>query len=167
MPAISSSPPVCSKRTRSASAPPRPSPALATRSSTTGLRSTSVTALSSPTRQWRTTCGSSKRSWTGARETRPNASPLIFLAKIELLPMLRSGFLQVLAPPAVVAETRLVLPGFIECRELSEIGHAFVRGAIGTLHRGRWKPSFWHASRASISLPSTTKPPGVEPVRRA
>jgi predicted nucleic acid-binding protein len=44
--------------------------------------------------------------------------------------------LQVLAPPAVVAETRLDLPGFIECRELSEIGHAFVRGAIGTLHRG-------------------------------
>jgi predicted nucleic acid-binding protein len=65
-----------------------------------------------------------------------NASPLIFLAKIKLLPMLRSCFLQVLAPPAVVAETRLDLPGFIECRELSEIGHAFVRGAIGTLHRG-------------------------------
>jgi hypothetical protein len=48
-----------------------------------------------------------------------NASPLIFLAKIELLPMLRSCFLQVLAPPAVVAETRLDLPDFIECPDLS------------------------------------------------
>jgi predicted nucleic acid-binding protein len=65
-----------------------------------------------------------------------NASPLIFLAKIELLPMLRSCFLQVLAPPAVVAETRLDLPDFIECPDLSETGHAFVRGAIGTLHQG-------------------------------
>jgi predicted nucleic acid-binding protein len=65
-----------------------------------------------------------------------NASPLIFLAKLELLPMLRSCFRQVPAPPAVVAETRLDLPDFIERRNLSEIGHAFVRGAIGTLRRG-------------------------------
>ena len=65
-----------------------------------------------------------------------NASPLIFLAKVELLPILRSCFLQVLAPPAVVAETRLDLPDFIECPSLSETGHAFVRGAIGNLHRG-------------------------------
>lgn len=65
-----------------------------------------------------------------------DASPLIFLAKVELLPMLRSCFRQVLAPPAVVAETRLDLPDFIERPSLSEIGHAFVRGAIGTLHRG-------------------------------
>lgn len=65
-----------------------------------------------------------------------NASPLIFLAKVELLSILRSCFLQVLAPPAVVAETRLDLPDFIECPSLSETGHAFVRGAIGTLHRG-------------------------------
>ena len=34
-----------------------------------------------------------------------NASPLIFLAKNELLPVLRSCFLRVLAPLAVVAET--------------------------------------------------------------
>ena len=65
-----------------------------------------------------------------------NASPLIFLAKVELLSILRSCFLQVLAPPPVVAETRLDLPDFIECPSLSETGHAFVRGAIGTLHRG-------------------------------
>jgi len=65
-----------------------------------------------------------------------NASPLIFLAKVELLPMLRSCFVQVLAPPAVVAETGLDLPDFIESPNLSEIGHAFVRGAIGTLHQG-------------------------------
>jgi predicted nucleic acid-binding protein len=62
-----------------------------------------------------------------------NASPLIFLAKVELLPMLRSCFRQVLDPSAVVAETRLDLPDFIERPNLSEIGHAFVRGAIGTL----------------------------------
>ncbi|MCF7983071.1 MAG: hypothetical protein K9L70_01585 [Thiohalocapsa sp.] len=65
-----------------------------------------------------------------------NASPLIFLAKVDLLPMLRSCFLQVLVPPTVAAETRLDLPDFIECPDLSETGHAFVRGAIGTLHRG-------------------------------
>lgn len=65
-----------------------------------------------------------------------NASPLIFLAKVELLPMLQSCILQVLAPPAVVAETGLDLPDFIERPSLSEIGQAFVRGAIGTLHRG-------------------------------
>lgn len=65
-----------------------------------------------------------------------NASPLIFLTKIDLLPLLRSCFSQVLAPPAVVAETGLDLPDFIPCRELSEVGDAFVRGAVGTLHRG-------------------------------
>jgi len=65
-----------------------------------------------------------------------NASPLIFLVKIELLPLLRNCFTQVLAPPAVVAETGLDLPDFIQCREVSEVGDAFVRGAVGTLHRG-------------------------------
>ena len=65
-----------------------------------------------------------------------NASPLIFLGKVELLPLLQSCFSQVLAPPAVVTESRLALPEFIACTRLSDIGDAFVRGAIGTLHRG-------------------------------
>lgn len=65
-----------------------------------------------------------------------NAGPLIFLAKIDLLSLLRNCFSQVLVPPAVVAETGLNLPDFIQCRELSEVGDAFVRGAVGTLHRG-------------------------------
>jgi len=65
-----------------------------------------------------------------------NASPWIFLAKIDLLSLLPSCFSQVLAPSAVVAETELDLPDFIECRTLSEVGDAFVRGAVGTLHRG-------------------------------
>lgn len=65
-----------------------------------------------------------------------NASPWIFLAKVDLLSVLRSGFSQVLVPPAVVAETGLELPDFMVCRPLSEVGDAFVRGAIGILHRG-------------------------------
>lgn len=65
-----------------------------------------------------------------------NASPWIFLAKIDCLSLLPTCFSQVLAPPAVVAETGLDLPDFIECRTLSEVGDAFVRGAVGTLHGG-------------------------------
>lgn len=65
-----------------------------------------------------------------------NASPWIFLTKIDSLSLLPSCFSQVLAPPAVVAETGFELPDFIECRQLSEVGDAFVRGAVGTLHRG-------------------------------
>lgn len=65
-----------------------------------------------------------------------NASPWIFLTKIDLLSLLPSCFSQVLGPPAVVAETGLELPDFIEARTLSQVGDAFVRGALGTLHRG-------------------------------
>ncbi len=65
-----------------------------------------------------------------------NTSPLIFLTKVDSLGLLRSCFTQVLAPPAVLAEAGLELPGFIERRELSEVGAAFVRGAVGALHQG-------------------------------
>ena len=65
-----------------------------------------------------------------------NASPLIFLAKIDSLGLLQRCFARVLVPPAVVVETRLELPDFIEQSQLSEVGEAFVRGAIGSLHRG-------------------------------
>jgi len=64
-----------------------------------------------------------------------NASPLIFLTKIGALGLLQRCFSHVLVSPAVVAETRLDLPDFIEESRLSEVGEAFVRGAIGTLHR--------------------------------
>ncbi|MCU0836313.1 MAG: DUF3368 domain-containing protein [Chromatiaceae bacterium] len=65
-----------------------------------------------------------------------DASPLIFLAKIDGLALLEGCFAEVLVPPAVVAEARLRLPDFIRRTELSELGEAFVRGAVGALHRG-------------------------------
>ena len=65
-----------------------------------------------------------------------NASPLIFLTKIDSLGLLQKCFSRVLVPPAVVAETGLDLPDFVEQSELSDVGEAFVRGALGNLHRG-------------------------------
>jgi len=65
-----------------------------------------------------------------------NASPLIFLTKIDSLGLLQQCFSRVLVPPAVVAETGLDLPDFVEQFRLSNVGEAFVRGALGTLHRG-------------------------------
>lgn len=65
-----------------------------------------------------------------------NASPLIFLSKIDSLGLLQQCFSAVLVPPAVVAETGLELPDFVEQSQLSDVGEAFVRGALGTLHRG-------------------------------
>ncbi len=65
-----------------------------------------------------------------------NASPLIFLSKIDSLGLLPQCFSEVLMPPAVAVETGMDLPDFIRPHPLSEIGEAFVRGAIGTLHRG-------------------------------
>jgi len=65
-----------------------------------------------------------------------NASPLIFLTKIDSLGLLQQCFSEILAPPGVVAETGLDLPDFVEQSQLSDVGEAFVRGALGTLHRG-------------------------------
>lgn len=65
-----------------------------------------------------------------------NASPLIFLTKVDLLGLLRKCFQQTLVPPGVVAEVGIDLPEFIEPRSLSEFGEAYVKGAIGRLHRG-------------------------------
>jgi predicted nucleic acid-binding protein len=65
-----------------------------------------------------------------------NASPLIFLSKIDGLPLLDACFDTVLVPPAVVAETGLELPAHITTASLSDAGHAFVRGAVGSLHAG-------------------------------
>jgi predicted nucleic acid-binding protein len=65
-----------------------------------------------------------------------NASPLIFLGKIDLLGLLQQCFQETLVPPGVVAEVGIDLPRFIEQRSLSEFGEAYVSGAMGRLHRG-------------------------------
>ncbi len=65
-----------------------------------------------------------------------NASPLIFLSKVDSLAVLPGCFAQILVPPAVVAEARLMLPPFVQVAELSDLGKAFVRGALGRLHQG-------------------------------
>ena len=65
-----------------------------------------------------------------------NASPLIFLSKIDSLPLLGECFQTVLAPPTVLLETGLELPGIIQSEPLTEVGNAFVRGALGPLHKG-------------------------------
>lgn len=65
-----------------------------------------------------------------------NTSPLIFLTKIDTLSVISECFAQILVPPAVLAEAGIEAPEFIKPMALSEIGDAFVRGAIGGLHRG-------------------------------
>lgn len=65
-----------------------------------------------------------------------NASPLIFLSKIDSLSLLQACFEEILVPPAVVAETRLRLPTYIRVTSLSAVGNAFVCGAVGSLHTG-------------------------------
>ena len=65
-----------------------------------------------------------------------NTSPLIFLTKIDALGLLPLCFSEILAPAAVLAEVGLELPDFILRAELSELGQAYVRGALGQLHRG-------------------------------
>lgn len=65
-----------------------------------------------------------------------NTSPLIFLAKIDALPLLHDCFAEILAPPAVGKETRLSLPPFVRRTHLSELSRAWVQGALGALHQG-------------------------------
>lgn len=59
-----------------------------------------------------------------------NASPLILLTKIDSLGLLKQCFSGVSVPPAVMAETGLVLPDFIEQSPLSDVGEAFVRDTL-------------------------------------
>lgn len=65
-----------------------------------------------------------------------NASPLILLTKIDSLGLLQQCFQQTLVPPCVVAEVGMDLPRFIAQTPLSDLGEAYVKGAIGNLHRG-------------------------------
>ena len=76
-----------------------------------------------------------------------DASPLIFLAKIDGLALLEGCFLEVLAPPAVVEEARLRLPDFIRRAELSELGE----GHISTMLPGL-------APRAGGAVPALATP---------
>jgi len=66
-----------------------------------------------------------------------NASPLIFMSKINGLSLLAGCFTDILTPPAVVQEIRhLALPAFIQQIPLSPEGMAYVKGAKGRLHAG-------------------------------
>lgn len=66
-----------------------------------------------------------------------NASPLIFISKIDSLSLFAECFTDILTPPAVVQEVRhLELPAFIQQVSLSSESNAYVRGATGRLHAG-------------------------------
>ncbi len=66
-----------------------------------------------------------------------NASPLIFLNKVDALSLLSGCFVEILVPPAVIAEIHtLRLPSFIQPATLTPEGVAYVKGAVGRLHAG-------------------------------
>ena len=66
-----------------------------------------------------------------------NTSPLIFLSKIDALDLLSQCFDSIAIPEAVSGElNQLSLPDFISCEAISEFGHRFVLGSIGSLHEG-------------------------------
>lgn len=66
-----------------------------------------------------------------------NTSPLIFLWKIDALYLLPQCFNRVSIPVAVRDELKdLVLPDYITCQPISELGAHYVKGALGHLHAG-------------------------------
>ncbi|EIC30229.1 MULTISPECIES: DUF3368 domain-containing protein [Methylomicrobium] len=66
-----------------------------------------------------------------------NTSPIIFLGKIESLGLLQDCVDDIFAPKAVIDELcDYTLPYFIKVRPLSDIGAAYVQGALGQLHQG-------------------------------
>lgn len=66
-----------------------------------------------------------------------NTSPIIFLGKINSLPLLGKCADEIHIPRAVLEELRDdALPDFIEVRPLSAVGAAYVKGALGRLHQG-------------------------------
>lgn len=66
-----------------------------------------------------------------------NTSPIIFLGKIDSLHLLPDCIDDIYAPQAVVDELRdFAAPNFIKVCSLSDIGAAFVQGALGQLHQG-------------------------------
>ena len=66
-----------------------------------------------------------------------NTSPVIFLSKIACLHLLADWVNDIYVPQGVVDELHdYKLPVFIEPRKLSEVGEAYVRGALGSFYQG-------------------------------
>jgi predicted nucleic acid-binding protein len=66
-----------------------------------------------------------------------NASPLIFLSKLEAVDLLSHCFSSVTIPEAVKSEVGAIyLPESIGVTAVSEFGEHFVAGALGVLHQG-------------------------------
>ena len=66
-----------------------------------------------------------------------NTSPVIFLSKIDCLHLLADCVEELYVPQGVVEElNEYKLPAFIQPCTLSEVGAAYVRGALGRLHQG-------------------------------
>jgi predicted nucleic acid-binding protein len=66
-----------------------------------------------------------------------NTSPIIFLAKINVLEILTCCFDKVYIPDAVKLELNgLRLPSTIEIQTINDVGKSFVKGALGSLHIG-------------------------------
>jgi predicted nucleic acid-binding protein len=66
-----------------------------------------------------------------------NTSPIIFLGKIDSLRLLPDCVDDIYAPEAVIDELRdYASPNFIKVCSLSDIGAAYVQGALGQLHQG-------------------------------
>ena len=66
-----------------------------------------------------------------------NTSPMIFLEKLDALPVLARCFTEIYMPRAVYHELGdLQLPEYIHVRAVSPAGQQFVLGAMGRLHAG-------------------------------
>ena len=66
-----------------------------------------------------------------------NASPIIFLSKLNSANLLTDCFELVLIPDAVQFELgNLTIPSGIQAQKITPSGQHFVEGAIGRLHRG-------------------------------
>lgn len=66
-----------------------------------------------------------------------NASPIIFLSKLNAVSLLTDCFTTVLIPEAVQFELgNLILPPSILVQQISPAGQQFVAGALGRLHHG-------------------------------
>jgi len=66
-----------------------------------------------------------------------NTSPVIFLSKIGCLHLLADCAKELYIPQGVIDELHEYrLPPFIQPCTLSEVGAAYVRGALGRLHQG-------------------------------
>ena len=66
-----------------------------------------------------------------------NTSPLIFLEKIDCLPLLKKCFNTISIPERVKVEWgETHIPDYISIRPVSESGMGYVMGALGRLHQG-------------------------------